>query len=101
MDSINIVIILVFIIMVVLIALILSKHSIEIQAIVLTILGVIAFIGDRLMLHYFHEYFVKQWYYLNITKITGSNRESIIVPFILIGMIVYWITQKLVLKLKH
>lgn len=95
------VIILVFIIMVILIAFILSKHSIEIQGIVLTVLGVIAFIGDRLMLHFFHKYFVMQWYYLHIRKITGSNRESIIVPFILIGMFVYWITQKFLIKFRN
>lgn len=100
LDLTNVIIILVFILLVVLISLILSKYSINIQGVVLTMLAVISFICDRLMLHYFHEYCEKQWYYLNITKIRGSIRESIIVPFILIGMIVYWLTQNIVMKIE-
>jgi len=101
LDFLNIVILVVFIISVALIALILSKHSYDIQGIVITALGVIAFFVSMILLHFFKKYFVKQWYYLNIYNYIRGNRESIIVPFIFIGMIVYWITQKIVLKVSH
>ena len=98
-NLINIYIIILFILTVIFIAIILGKQSLKTQGVVLTVLGAFAFLCERFMLHYFHEYFIKQWYYIHITKITGSNRESIIIPFIFIGMIVYTITQKIFMKI--
>lgn len=101
LDFPNVALITIYLLNIALLAFILSCYSYEIQAIVITTLIVFAFIIDRLLLHFFREYFVKQWYYLCLYSFKRGNAESIITPFIFIGMIVYWITQKLVFKYRY
>jgi len=92
---INILIVGLFVLAVMIISYFLNRASLEIQAIVITVLVVIAYFVNNILLWFFRDLFINQWYYMYIYKY-GRGYESIILPFIYIGAFVYWIMQKII-----
>jgi len=95
MDFTNVLVIFIFIIGVILISVKLNKYTYDVQSIAIIILIIVAFAFDRLMLHFYRDFFINQWYYDSFDSIKRGYTESIIVPFIFIGAITYWLTQKI------
>lgn len=98
MNTTNLVIIIIYIILVAFITFFLTRFSYDRQLIFITILIIIAFCLERFLLYFFKEYFKDQWYYMNVITYKRKNAESITIPFILIGIIEYWLIQKIPIK---
>lgn len=97
---INVVLIIIYIVIVVLASLHLSRYSFEIQCIAIVIVMVVAIALDRLLLHYFREFFEKQWYYSTSYNWKTEFGDNIVKPFLFIGAIVYSIVQAIIFKCK-
>ncbi len=96
----NVCILVIFITFCVLVSLRLRRYSYVIQGIVNVLLVIIVITLDRLLLKFYKDYFVNQWYYSSSYSWKTGNGENIVAPFIFIGGIIYALVQVIDFRLK-
>ncbi len=96
----NICILIIFITFFILVSLRIRKYSYVIQGIVSIIFVIIAIAIDRLLLKFYKDYFVDQWYYSTSYSWKNGYGENIVLPFIFIGGIIYSLVQIVDYRLK-
>lgn len=97
---INIALLVTYIVFGTLISIALSKYSYMIQSIMIIFLFIAAIVTDRLLIYFFRDYFVTQWYYSSSNSWKTGYGESIVAPFICIAGIIYTVIQVIIFKMK-
>lgn len=96
---INVIVLVLFIIGVITLSLVLNKIPTFIRFVVMISILLFAAFINKVLLHFYRDYFVDQWYYSSNYNWNNGFGENIVNPFLFIGAIIYSVIQ--LISFKH
>lgn len=97
----NVALLVIFVALCTFICLAMRKYSYVIQSFIMIFLAILAIAIDELLLYFFKGFFIRQWYYSSSYNWKTGYGESIVVPFMFIGAIIYALVQVITFRIKR